>query len=108
VSSRCKVPVAAAYHRRSGEPPELCPEKRGVPMTMKPRPCERCKADIPVERLEALPETRLCVTCSRQVGGDYVSTVVAENLGKEKSFKKNYAGWAVKRTRRRIPPTDGE
>lgn len=27
--------------------------------------CERCGQDIPFERLEALPSTRLCVSCSQ-------------------------------------------
>ena len=39
-------------------------------MTVKPRPCQRCKVMIPLERLEALPQTRLCVQCSRLTGGD--------------------------------------
>ncbi len=27
--------------------------------------CERCRADIPVERLEILPHTRYCVPCQQ-------------------------------------------
>jgi RNA polymerase-binding transcription factor DksA len=30
--------------------------------------CERCGQDIPVERLEAIPATRLCVSCKQAVG----------------------------------------
>ena len=37
----------------------------------KTRPCQRCGAEIPAERIEALPETRLCVQCSAAVGGDF-------------------------------------
>lgn len=31
--------------------------------------CERCGNEIPVERLEALPTAKLCVTCKQEVGG---------------------------------------
>lgn len=34
--------------------------------------CERCGKKIPKERLEAIPETRLCVKCSTEIGGDYI------------------------------------
>lgn len=30
--------------------------------------CERCQADIPVERLEIRPHARYCVPCQRAVG----------------------------------------
>ncbi len=61
-------------------------------MTVRPRPCARCGTMIPVERLEALPETRLCVACSQAVGGELDVTVVPDNLAKSGSLKKNYAG----------------
>jgi hypothetical protein len=75
-------------------------------MPVKPRPCQRCGAEIPVERVEALPETRLCVTCSAAVGGEFVVTVESENLAKTGSLKKNYAGWNVKKKRRTIKPQE--
>ena len=31
--------------------------------------CERCGEEIPIERLEALPTARLCVTCKQTVAG---------------------------------------
>jgi DnaK suppressor protein len=31
--------------------------------------CERCGATIPIERLEAIPTARLCVTCKQETGG---------------------------------------
>ena len=34
--------------------------------------CELCGKKIPKQRLEALPDTRLCVKCSAKIGGDYV------------------------------------
>ncbi len=75
-------------------------------MPTQTRPCQRCRAEIPAERLEALPDTRLCVACSRQVGGEFVVTAVPENLGKGGSLKKNYGAWTIRKTRRRIDPAE--
>jgi hypothetical protein len=72
----------------------------------KPRPCQRCKAEIPAERIEALPETRLCVQCSQEVGGDFVITMTPENIGKAGSLKKNYGGLSIRKRRRRIDPIE--
>lgn len=30
--------------------------------------CERCGQEIPIERLEAIPATRLCVSCKQEIG----------------------------------------
>lgn len=70
------------------------------------RPCIRCKAMIPPERIEALPETRLCIECSKAVGSDFETTVTTENLAKTGSLKKNYGGISVKKKRRRIEPLE--
>jgi len=67
------------------------------------RPCERCGAMIPPERVEVLPETRLCVECSKAVGGEFDLSIVPENLAKAGSLKKNYGSFNVKKTRRQIP-----
>jgi hypothetical protein len=75
-------------------------------MAVKPRLCQRCKAEIPVERLEVVPETRLCVRCCEEVGGEFDRVIVPENLAKSGSLKKNYGGFTVKKTRRPLPPTD--
>ena len=40
-------------------------------MAEKTRPCERCGVLIPAERIEALPETRVCVKCSEAIGGEF-------------------------------------
>jgi hypothetical protein len=61
---------------------------------------------IPAERIEALPDTRLCIACSKEVGSDYQMTVVPDNLAKGGSLKKNYAGWSVKKSRRVIRPKE--
>lgn len=77
-------------------------------MSGKTRPCIRCKAEIPPERIEALPETRLCVKCSQAVGSDFETTVTTENLAKTNSLKKNYGGVTQRKKRRKIEPLDGE
>ena len=68
----------------------------------KTAPCERCGAMIPPERIEALPETRLCVACSKAVGGEFDLAIVPENLAKAGSLKKNYGSFNVKKTRRPV------
>jgi hypothetical protein len=73
-------------------------------MPAKTRPCQRCGIEIPLERIEALPQTRLCVGCSKAVGGEFDLTVIPENLAKSGSLKKNYGSWEVRKTRRPLPP----
>jgi hypothetical protein len=77
-------------------------------MPAKTRPCQRCGATIPAERVEALPETRLCIPCSQEVGGDFISVIKEENLAKTGSLKKNYGGVQLVKQRRRIVPKDAE
>jgi hypothetical protein len=75
-------------------------------LAVRSRPCQRCNALIPIERIEALPETRLCLKCSQEVGGDFEVVVTSENLAKTGSLKKNYGGWTVTKRRRPIKPKD--
>jgi ribosomal protein L37AE/L43A len=75
-------------------------------MTIKARPCVRCGVEIPVERIEALPETWLCIKCSQTVGGDFEVFVTQTSLGKTGSLKKNYGDYSVKKRRRRIQPLE--
>lgn len=70
-------------------------------MSVRPRHCERCRREIPAERLEVLPETRMCVECVRAVGGEFDLVISPENLGKAGSLKKNYGSFGVVRVRRR-------
>jgi len=70
-------------------------------MSAKTRFCERCGVAIPAERVEALPDTRICVKCSEEIGGEYETRVVTSSLGKAGSLKKNY-GDATLRKRRKI------
>lgn len=69
-----------------------------------PRACQRCRAEIPVERVEVLPDTRLCVKCSEAVGGEFVVRIIPDNLAKAGSLKKNYGSWSVEKHRKRIEP----
>ena len=75
-------------------------------MATRTRPCQRCSCEIPAERIEALPETRLCLACSREVGGEFEVTAVSENLAKTGSLKKNYGGWTIRKRRKAIEPKD--
>jgi hypothetical protein len=70
----------------------------------KKRFCQRCRVEIPAERIEALPETRVCIGCSAAIGGEFVLRVSRENLGKAGSLKKNYGGVTVRMKRKKIDP----
>jgi hypothetical protein len=70
------------------------------------RLCQRCKTEIPAERIEALPETRLCVACSQKVGSDFEVTIIPVNTGKSGSLKKNYGSYTVRKRRRDIRPVE--
>ncbi len=66
--------------------------------------CERCGEPIAARRLEVLPDTRLCVPCSEEIGGDYILISKSENLAKAGSLKKNYGEYRLSRARRHIEP----
>ncbi len=68
----------------------------------KTRPCQRCGEPLDAERIEALPETRLCKPCSQQIGGDFQRTFQQESLGKTESLKKNYGSINVTKKRKKI------
>jgi hypothetical protein len=75
-------------------------------MVRKPRTCLRCLGMIPVERMMALPETRLCLKCSEAVGSDFIVYFCRVSLGKAGSLKKNYGDWNLRKVRRYIEPLD--
>jgi hypothetical protein len=75
-------------------------------MATAPRYCKRCDEEIPKRRLEALPETRLCLQCSQEIGGDYITVTIPEHTGKANSLKRNYGSWSVKRKLRTIAPKE--
>jgi len=66
------------------------------------RPCEICKKMIEEERLEVLPETRLCVEHAKAIqkyGGEFSLTGSYETTSKQGSLKHNYGGVNVTKTR---------
>jgi hypothetical protein len=71
-------------------------------MASKTRPCEVCRSLIEPERIEAIPETRLCAEHARQIakfGGEFTLSSTQESLGKAGSLKKNYGGITPQKTR---------
>ena len=75
---------------------------------MSARYCQRCGEAIPERRLTALPHTRLCLSCSQEIGGDFKTYSVPEHTGKPGSMKRNYGSWTVVRKRRVITRKEGE
>jgi hypothetical protein len=71
-----------------------------------PGVCARCGGEIPPERMEALPETMVCVRCSQEMGGEFVVYVTPERTSKEGSLKKNYGGYTTKKVRKPIRPKE--
>ena len=49
--------------------------------TAKSRPCQRCGIEIRAERIEVLPDTHLCVKCSKAVGGEF-DLMITPNIEK--------------------------
>ncbi len=71
-------------------------------MTDQTRTCEVCGAAIDPERIEVLPETRLCVEHGREIakyGGEFLLTGTQSSLGKDGSLKKNYGDVSVRQKR---------
>jgi hypothetical protein len=81
---------------------------RRTPMAVKPRRCQRCRAEIPLERLEAIPETRLCIKCSEAIGSDFIVKISPENVGKTTGIKKLYGGIKIQKVRRQIRPVEDQ
>ena len=73
-------------------------------MNDEPRLCERCNAEIPAERIEALPDTVICMKCSKAIGGEFKLEVIPGSMGKSSSLKKNYGVFTLKKTRKTIRP----
>lgn len=77
-------------------------------MTIVPQPCARCGEMIPAERIEAMPETMVCVQCSQEIGGEFRVVVTPERTSKEGSLKKNYGGYSARKIRKPIKPKGEE
>lgn len=74
---------------------------------MEKRFCARCGNEIPAERLEALPDTRVCVPCSEAMGGEFTTYWTYERTSKEGSLKRNYGSGNVIRVRKPIRKKEG-
>ena len=57
-------------------------------METETRHCRICRSEIPKERLEAIPETLVCVKCSEKIGGEFELSVTVGSTGKAGSLKK--------------------
>lgn len=71
-------------------------------MTIKTRPCEICGQPIDPERIEYVPETRLCIEHAQKInkyGGEFLVKGTLSSLGKSGSLKKNYGDANVETTR---------
>lgn len=68
---------------------------------MEARLCRKCREAIPPARLEALPETLVCVRCSEKIGGEFELEVTISGISKAGSLKKT--GESVSARRKRKP-----
>jgi hypothetical protein len=71
----------------------------------KTRGCEICKKTIESERLESLPDTRLCSAHAEQIqkyGGEFLVTGTQRSLSKEGSFKSNPGDVTVQKRRNQV------
>lgn len=64
------------------------------------RYCAICESEIPAKRLEALPETMVCVTCSEDIGGEHELEVRMGSTGKVGSLKLTGQTLQVKRVKK--------
>lgn len=65
------------------------------------RSCRLCFKEIPRARLAAIPDTYVCVDCSRRTGGEFELEVTLNSTGKAGSLKKT--GEEVQVVRKRKP-----
>jgi hypothetical protein len=71
-------------------------------MPIKMRSCEVCGQPIDPERIEAVPDTRLCVEHAKRIGkygGEFLVTGTQASLGKGGSLKKNYGDVSIQKRR---------
>ncbi|MFQ5631996.1 MAG: TraR/DksA C4-type zinc finger protein [bacterium] len=64
--------------------------------------CRMCGTEIPKARLEAIPDTLICVTCSEAVGGEFELEVSISGTGKAGSLKKTGQQLHIKRKRKAL------
>jgi RNA polymerase-binding transcription factor DksA len=76
-------------------------------MAREKRFCARCKAEIPQERVETLPETRVCIGCAEAMGGsEFIVEAVPVRGGKKESLKQMIAGYEIRKRRKPITPVE--
>lgn len=66
------------------------------------RLCQVCKGPIEQERLEGIPDTRLCKEHGREIanyGGEFIMSASQERTSKQGSLKLNYGGIATTKQR---------
>jgi hypothetical protein len=83
------LPAAPVFTRAVANKP------KEVVMSEQTRPCEICGQPIDPERLEAVPETRLCIQHARKIekyGNEFSRSVSLEKTSKDGSLKRNYGG----------------
>ncbi len=64
-------------------------------MASKARPCEICMKPIEMERIEAIPNTHLCLEHAEKIkqhGGEFTVTSTQERTSKAGSLKINFGG----------------
>jgi hypothetical protein len=74
----------------------------GGMMSERTRPCEICGETIDPDRIDAVPETRLCGVHAKMIGkygGEFIVTGTQKSLAKSGSFKKNYGDISVEKER---------
>ena len=64
------------------------------------RDCRKCGRAIPEARLKAIPDTLVCVECSKKIGGEFELEVKISSTGKAGSLKRTGQDVAVVRKRR--------
>ncbi len=62
--------------------------------------CVSCNAVIPLERLAVIPDTLVCVDCSKRMGGEFELKVSIGGTGKAGSLKITGQEVTVKRQRK--------
>ncbi|MCB9751414.1 MAG: TraR/DksA C4-type zinc finger protein [Myxococcales bacterium] len=73
-------------------------------MTEQTQACRRCGDTIPPARLAAIPDTRVCVRCSEEIGGEFELEVTVSATGKAGSLKKTGQDLSVRRKPKPLAP----
>jgi hypothetical protein len=74
-------------------------------MANQSRPCEVCMKPIEADRLETVPESRLCrehAEKAEKFGGEFTRTSSAERTSKPESMKRNYGGVNTSKKRNQV------